>query len=521
VRLGRGGLGIMNRGLEAAAGIREGEVLAGKYRVERVLGAGGMGVVVAAHHVQLDERVALKFLLPEALDNPDAVSRFAREARAAVKIKSEHVARVTDVGTLPNGAPFMVMEYLEGGDLGAWLKQRGALPIEQAVEFVLQACVAVADAHALGIVHRDLKPANLFCVRRSDGQLSIKVLDFGISKMTDRSGVAAGAATGTSALMGSPLYMSPEQMRSARDVDGKTDIWALGVILFELITGRPVFQGQSVTELAVMVTNEPAPSIRSVRPDVPIGLEAIIFKCLEKDRQRRYRNVAELAVALLEFGPKRAKASVERITGIVQSAGLSESALALPPSPQPIRGTLLAPEPETVIPVGRTATTGPTRRKAVVWRLVGAVALVAAVGSALGLTRGWRHQDHPQAVAPQAVAPQAVGSPSVKPMVSKPLPSVEPPKPDDTAAVNEVRVDALPAAPKPSAAAAAPSPPAEAMTRRRQPPSTPAASATPGPKPPVAVALPVAPVSPASAIHCDPPYFFDAKGNRVFKPECL
>jgi eukaryotic-like serine/threonine-protein kinase len=216
----------MQGGSNSAAGVREGDILAGKYRVERVLGIGGMGVVVAAHHLQLDEKVALKFLLPEALGNSEAVARFAREARAAVKIKSEHVARVIDVGTLPNGAPYMVMEYLDGGDLAAWLQERGPLPIEQAVEFVLQACVAVADAHALGIIHRDLKPANLFCVRRSDGQLSIKVLDFGISKMTPFGGSGPSAMTHTSALMGSPLYMSPEQMRSAKDTNPRTDIWA-------------------------------------------------------------------------------------------------------------------------------------------------------------------------------------------------------------------------------------------------------------------------------------------------------
>src|SRR6478752_489071 len=162
--------------------LNEGEVLAGKYRIERVLGQGGMGIVVAATHLQLGERVALKFLLPEALSNPLAVERFAREARAAVKIKSEHVARVSDVGTLENGAPYMVMEYLDGSDLAAWLTQRGRLPVEQAVEFVLQASEAIAEAHSLGIVHRDLKPANLFVTRRPDGALSVKVLDFGISK---------------------------------------------------------------------------------------------------------------------------------------------------------------------------------------------------------------------------------------------------------------------------------------------------------------------------------------------------
>src|SRR6185295_3411573 len=163
--------------------VHEGQILAGKFRIERVLGQGGMGIVVAATHLQLDERVALKFLLPEALSNPEAVERFTREARAAVKIKSEHVARVSDVGMLETGAPYMVMEYLEGEDLGHWVSQRGALPTTQAVEFVLQAAEAIAEAHALGIVHRDIKPANLFCVRRADGLLSVKVLDFGISKL--------------------------------------------------------------------------------------------------------------------------------------------------------------------------------------------------------------------------------------------------------------------------------------------------------------------------------------------------
>src|SRR5262245_59127005 len=164
--------------------VREGEVLAGKYRVDRVLGVGGMGVVVAAHHIELDDKVAIKFLLPETLENGEAVARFAREARAAVKIKSEHVARVSDVGKLESGAPYMVMEYLVGSDLAGWLDERGPLPIDQVVEFVLQASEAIAEAHSLGIVHRDLKPANLFAIRRPDGALSIKVLDFGISKMT-------------------------------------------------------------------------------------------------------------------------------------------------------------------------------------------------------------------------------------------------------------------------------------------------------------------------------------------------
>src|SRR5580704_996551 len=214
-----------------SVGVRVGEVLAGKYRVEGILGAGGMGVVVAAHHLQLDERVALKFLLPEALANAEAVARFDREARAAVKIKSEHVARVIDVGKLENGSPYMGMEYLDGSDLSAWLQKRGSPPIPQVVDFVLQACEAIAEAHSLGIVHRDLKPANLFCIRRPDGGLCIKVLDFGISKMSMLGDLHM---TGTTAVFGSPAYMSPEQMHASKDVDGRTDVWSLGVILYEL-----------------------------------------------------------------------------------------------------------------------------------------------------------------------------------------------------------------------------------------------------------------------------------------------
>ena len=249
-------------------GVRPGDILAGKYRVERVLGIGGMGAVVAAHHLQLGERVALKFLLPEALTSAEAVGRFVREARAAVRIKSDYVARVIDVGRLENSAPYMVMEYLEGTDLAGWLRRWGPLPAEQAVEFVLQACVAIADAHGLGIVHRDLKPANLFCTRRSDGQLVVKVLDFGISKLTDGAPSEPGAmaATRTSAVMGSPLYMSPEQFRSAKTVDARTDIWSLGVILFELLGGVVPFQGEGFGELAVKIATQDAPSLGEPSP---------------------------------------------------------------------------------------------------------------------------------------------------------------------------------------------------------------------------------------------------------------
>jgi tRNA A-37 threonylcarbamoyl transferase component Bud32 len=317
---------------EQLAGVTAGDILAGKYRVDRVLGVGGMGVVVAAHHLHLDERVAIKFLLPETLTNADAVMRFAREARAAVKIKSEHVARVTDVGTLETGAPYMVMEYLEGEDLANWLLTKGPLPLEQAVDFLLQACEAIAEAHSIGIIHRDLKPANLFVAQLPGGVSSVKVLDFGISKLTGMSASGARASdTKTSTMMGSPLYMSPEQMQSSKDVDTRADLWALGVILYELLTGASPYVADSMPELILKIVSNPPDPLRARRPDVPEALEAALLRCLEKDRNRRYQTVGELAGALAPFGSRKSRHSVERITQVMTAAGMSATGPALPP----------------------------------------------------------------------------------------------------------------------------------------------------------------------------------------------
>src|SRR5579872_1339646 len=285
-------------------GLREGDVLAGKYRVERVLGSGGMGFVVAAHHLGLDTRVAIKLLLPDLVAQEQVVARFSREARAAARIANDHVARVFDVGQLDDGVPYMVMEFLEGADLSNWLHRRGPLPIEQAVDFVLQACEAVAEAHRAGIVHRDLKPANLFCVERPDGSLFIKVLDFGISKVSTGTHSSL-SMTSSAAIMGTPFYMSPEQMDSARVVDGRTDIWALGIVLYELLTGLRPFGGQTLPEVCVNIATRPAPPIRGQRPDVPSGLEAVILKCLEKSRSDRFSTIGELTTALAAFGGER------------------------------------------------------------------------------------------------------------------------------------------------------------------------------------------------------------------------
>jgi len=249
--------------------VTEGQILAGKYRVEKVLGSGGMGVVVAAWHLELEQRVAVKFLHPLALERTDTAERFRREARSAAKIRSEHVARVIDVGIMEGGVPYMVMEYLEGHDISDEMQKHGMLPIADAIDFVLQAIEALAEAHAAGIVHRDLKPANLFIAHRADGTRIVKVLDFGISKSLLGGSVAELSLTRTSTLIGSPLYMSPEQMRSAKDVDTRTDIWSLGVILYEMITGQPPYSGDSIPALCASLLNDTPVSMQTVRAEVP------------------------------------------------------------------------------------------------------------------------------------------------------------------------------------------------------------------------------------------------------------
>jgi serine/threonine-protein kinase len=314
-----------------------GEVLGGKYRVSRVVGEGGMGVVVEAVHVQLDERVALKFLRPEMLSMPDVVARFDREARAAVKLKSDHVARVTDVGKTQAGVPYMVMEYLEGKDLGETLAEQGPLPVAQAVEYIIQACEGIGEAHARGIVHRDVKPENLFLVKRDDGWRSVKVLDFGISKavLVGPSGVDMSSKD-TSAIMGSPHYMSPEQLRSTKTVDHRADVWSLGVVLFELLAGTmPFDETLEFTELVANILEVPHRRLRDLRGDAPIMLEAVVDRALEKDRNRRYQSTADLAVALLPFAPKRARATAERVTSITKAAGLTDPTFQVPPSDIP------------------------------------------------------------------------------------------------------------------------------------------------------------------------------------------
>jgi serine/threonine protein kinase len=281
-----------------AADVTPGDLLLDKYRVERVLGRGGMGVVVAARHVELRELFAIKFLLPAALNHPQAVERFVREARASARLKGEHVARVQDVGRLPDGRPYMVLEHLAGNDLKETIKERGPLPVQEAATYVMQACEAVGEAHALGIVHRDLKPANLFLTRRPNGTPCVKVLDFGISKQLEPDDPEQHGLTKTGMLLGSPHYMAPEQMKKSKEADPRSDLWSLGCVLYELVTGRVPFHGDTLTELVATVLQEEPRSARELRGDLPAAVEAVIRRCLVKKREERYQTAHELAEAL-------------------------------------------------------------------------------------------------------------------------------------------------------------------------------------------------------------------------------
>ena len=403
--------------------VHPGDVLSGKFKVERVLGIGGMGVVVAATHLQLGQVVALKFMLKQALQYPDNVARFEREARAAVRLRSDHVAKVTDVGRLDDGAPYMVMEFLEGEDLDRYVRKNSPMPIQIAVDFLLQAAEAIAEAHALGVVHRDLKPKNLFLTQRLNGEPLIKVLDFGVSKVMGEGDLSL---TATTQVLGSPSYMSPEQLRASRDVDQRTDIWALGAILYELLTGNVPFPASTLTQLTAMVISDPPRPIESLRADVPVELRAIIMRCLEKRPDDRFQTVADLAAALAPFAPASSVAlATQRMAGALGSSSPRVSA------PQD-RPSFRAPGSNTDVAWDQTqlANTGQRRRKKIVPIALG-VALASSVIGAVAFV-SLHHRNGNATPTPTAPTPSATEAPlpTVRDPISPPVVSgVERPPP--------------------------------------------------------------------------------------------
>jgi len=315
-----------------------GSVLVGKYRLERQLGRGGVGVVYEAEHLKLKQRVAVKLLASEMHEYPDMVERFEREARAMARLGGPHVARVIDVDQTAEGAAFMVMELLHGHDLQVEVKERGRLPVSEAVHWVRQACEGMIEVHAAGVVHRDLKPANLFLVELPSGERTLKIMDFGISKIAGE----AIEVTHTTVSLGTPAYMSPEQVRSAKHIDSRSDIWSLGVILYRLLSGKLPFHGTGSTGMAIAIVNEPPVPLAEVAPDVPPALLAVVARAMSKNRDERFSTVQELSAALVPFEAAHA-------TAPMLAAPMSQpapAAFAAPPTSHPPKPPSVAPTPK-------------------------------------------------------------------------------------------------------------------------------------------------------------------------------
>jgi len=380
-----------------------GDLIEGKFQVQRILGRGGMGVVVAALHIHLQEQVALKILLPSKSTDRESRARFLREARVTARLQNEHIASVMDVGMLDNGSPYFVMEFLEGSDLKRLLAVLGQLEIPVAVNYVAQACEGIAEAHARNVLHRDLKPSNLFLTKRYDGSDLIKVLDFGVSKVRMLGPSDDSYHTEAGTVLGSPAYMSPERLDDS-EVDARADVWSLGIILYELLTGRPPFWNTSQAVICAEVLGwKPATPIREHRADVPVALEAAIARALERDVEKRTPNVAELVADILDAVPDDPRAadgiSLRRIRAALGQGSLPdiptvgrEEAVTGADNPT-VRPEFLAqsesrPEPEEVVELPRDVTQpAPPPYRSVAIGLAIVVGILAAVVAGIQLTR--------------------------------------------------------------------------------------------------------------------------------------
>jgi serine/threonine-protein kinase len=397
-----------------------GSIIGGKYRVDDVLGEGGMGSVVAVTRIADGERFAVKVMLANVAEDEDMRRRFMREARAARALDSDHVARVFDVGTMDeSGTPYMVLELLEGESLSDVIDDRAPLPIDEAVDYLLQACVGVARAHARGIVHRDIKPSNLFLAQRPDGPPIVKVLDFGISKTSPLDNDTRGSClTETNAMLGSPQYMSPEQLRSAKTVDARSDVWSLGLVLYKALTGLMAFEADSLGAHFAMIMTDAPTALRQRRPDAPEALEAAILRCLHKDVARRWQDVSQLACAIEPYASEHARPLVAEIEKILADAGVlaprdeaaEDSSVEMPPTIDSLRSAAL---PARALPEGMAAEPmageGPTRstwhagerkpatppRRIALWVGMAALVVVGGLAGAGFVSKGVGESDTP------------------------------------------------------------------------------------------------------------------------------
>jgi eukaryotic-like serine/threonine-protein kinase len=442
--------------------VSQGEIIGGKYRVEAVIGIGGMAVVVAATHVDLGTKVAVKLLQPEAMQNQETVQRFLREARSMAKIRSEHIVRIIDVGT-DRERPFIVMEHLAGMDLNQVLAVRGPMPVRDAVDAVLQGCEALAEAHANGIIHRDLKPSNFFLTRRADRSPLVKILDFGLAKPNRAMGadMQEKSLTSYDGVMGTATYMSPEQIRSSKDVDARADVWSLAVVLFELLSKRHPFEGAFLAATLAKILGDPPTRLTEVAKDAPYGLEDVLMRALVKDRDQRLASVAAFAEALAPFASPEGQLSIQRICRTLVTDTTR--------SPQEIDDAMTAATFQPTMIIRDPAGTPRQQRRAAVpsgggeaarfwmfWGLVAAVSLNIVLGGLL-LSRKRKAREEALAAASAAAAlPAAPVAPATT------IPQTEPELPSLSATP--------PPTPPPAestAAAVEEPPPAAAPTKRR------------------------------------------------------
>ena len=430
--------------------LRPGDVIAGKYAIVKLLGEGGMGVVYEATHLRLRQRVAVKMLQPEMLAHEIVVTRFEREARAAGQLRSRHTARVMDVDITEGGLPYMVMEFLEGHDLEAELVQRGRFPLEEAVDYVLQACSAMIEAHQLGIIHRDLKPANLF-LAQDGGARVVKLLDFGISKIDSE---GDSKLTTPDSVMGTALYMSPEQVRSSGTVDARSDIWALGIILYELLTGRPPWIG-TPTQLAAAIVTEDPPNILTLC-DVPLEVAAIIGKALRRDPEQRWADVRELALALAPYTARTGSGRILADTLLHGGSGSGPRVTVQPPRADESAATVMQAKAVSEARVGTAPgwSQHSSPRASSRSLLVGLVAAFAVGFVVLGvLALAWLRWGSAKPPEGVAIVPQASSATSAKAAAGEPLPPAERVPAAVTASASAVAVPSASVAPRPHASA--------------------------------------------------------------------
>lgn len=412
--------------------VSEGAVIAGKFRLERILGVGGMGAVFEATHVALGERVAVKFLRPELRDKPELVERFLREARSQFRIKSDHIVRVLDVGTAESGTPYIAMELLEGVSLHAHVRRLGRVAPGEAAEIVMQACDALSAAHALGIVHRDVKTKNLMLTSAPSGALRVKLVDFGVAQISSPD--LGDRLTATETIMGTPLYMPPEQLRSARLADARSDVWAIGVVLYEVLTGSLPYLAESAADMLFRHYHETPKPVHEVIDGIPPALGAIVAKCLSLEPADRFPSAAALADALAPFARERTLLPRETlVSATAPEQPSSDDTMAL--SDTDIGSESLAP----VSPNRRSSAPPPVLPKAREGRtllatMVAAIALIGVVASFVVLRPAKRVQavtdDKASASVPVVTRPDTLPEPeptaSASASARTPVPSAPP-----------------------------------------------------------------------------------------------